>query len=287
MSRHDRNRTHSHDHHDESREHDDDEHRGVFGSVYHDDEHHDVFGYGYHDDESSDSHHTLNETFTVPSFQFTFSADKTKVLTFTATDYYGRVTSLDTTGLTPTVGVNDLGQTGVTAVTRNYSDANITRTTIWSDKDGDGFYAQSLDTQVAKVDFDAGGAVTWRSDARLEKHKFTFDAGGAVVSDQEQVRSHFSDISTNTWRSETLEANEVYSKVTVGTSTYVVKTEARGSVMTPIYRFEVLVDGNGDGIWTEVAHGAVNSTYVAAATGALDLSLSGLTTQLAASGVIG
>lgn len=273
MSRHDKNRTHGHDHH-ESREHDDDEHRGVFG-------------YGHHDDdESSDSHHTLNQTYTAPSFQFTFSADKTKVLTFTATDYYGRVTSLDTTGLTPTVGVNDLGQTSVTAVTRNYSDANITRTTIWSDKDGDGRYVQSLDTQVAKVAFDAGGAVL-SSDARLEKHKFTFDAGGAVVSDQEQVRSHFSDISTNTWRSETLEANEVYSKVTVGTSTYVVKTEARGSVITPIYRFEVLVDGNGDGIWTEVARGAVNSTYVAAATGALDLNLSGLTTQLAASGVIG
>ena len=206
-----------------------------------------------------------------PSFAFTFSEDLATVLTFSTTTRSGATLSLDVTGLSTTVGTNDLGASSVIAVTRTQSDGNANRFQVWQDQDGDTAFLQSHQFQVAKV-----------ANASLEKHKFTFDAAGAITQDSEQVQTRWG--ASTTWKVDPISAKEVYQKVTLDSKVYVVKTELSGPAASPNYHFEVYRDDNADNIWTEVARGDSHGALITAATGALDLSQ--IQAQLAASAAV-
>ena len=200
------------------------------------------------------------------TFGFTFSEDNSSVLSFSALSANGSSLNLDTTGLVPTVGTNALGASAVVSVAQSYADGNFSHTKLFTDADGDTKYVQSFELHVAKA-----------LSNKLEKHKFTFDASNAVTQDLEQVLTRWG--ASTTFKADPITANEKYAKITLGSDVYVVKTETITKAAATTYAFEVYHDSNADGVWTEVARGISDGTYVSA--GALDLSQ--IQTQLAAS----
>lgn len=97
----------------------------------------------------------------------------------------------------------------------------------------------------AKTFVQAGTATTALDVEGLDRAKFTFDASAAVSAVQ-QVKFD------GTTRSVTVGSNTTYQQLEAG---YVLEVQTRGTHTS----YELYHDGNGDGIYTEVAHGSGNT----------------------------
>jgi hypothetical protein len=199
--------------------------------------------------------------FTPPTFGFTFSADLQKVTGETVT--FGTTTkTLDITGSTFTdaIGTNDKGVRDVITVTQSRPDrdADSLLITQFKDQDGDDKYAPVLGLWVATKQQDLVG------------HKFTFDAAGKILTEQTETRN-------GSYRDDAISSNEVFQKVVLAGKTYVVETETHGAGVT----FNIARDDNNDGVWSTVAAGHADASFVNSSTHALNLTL--LSTYLASS----
>ena len=140
----------------------------------------------------------------------------------------------DLTGSTFTVetGLNDLQQTDAIEVTRTRTKRGVTETTVYEDQDGDDVYTQTFELEI------------YGADARpnkIEQYQFTFDANDNVTG--------YSRLKKGDWVVKNIDANESFDTVTVGTDTFVIKTEVDGTEV----ELEVFQDADGDDIWLEVA----------------------------------
>jgi hypothetical protein len=202
------------------------------------------------------------------SVEFTFNADQSSVTAMSVT-HGTRSRELDITGDTfkTTLAADVAGAMVVVAVERTDVGSKATHTQVFTDADKDGDFDLALSIGVLSAASD-----------RIPTHAFTFGADGSVTGDV---------VTRGDWsRTESIDDNESYVRVTVGDQTYVVKTT---QMRDDDYRFEISRDDNGDGQWTTVAHGHVDAeaaaTYVDANG---DLTLAGLIDYLnAADAVIG
>lgn len=195
-----------------------------------------------------------------PTLTFTFSEDLTTVTGATATfGEHSRDLDVSLATFTTTVGTNDLGEEAVVEVTdtRTTDDCELTR--LFDDQDGDGSFTPLLDVRVATTD------------EHLMSHQFTFDSNGAVTAEQVLARDG------ETWHDDPITANEVFETVDLDGLTYVVETESHGDA----YSFKVSRDDNGDDVWSTIAVGHADASYVDTTTGAFDLTA--IQTFLAAS----
>ena len=137
------------------------------------------------------------------------------------------------TGPTTTFAVDAGG-----GVTETSVYGNTIATTSYVQPGGAGLYAVAADTQTF---VQAGGSATHLDVQPYERDKFVIDGSGAV-SQVQQVRS---DGSTRTI---TPNSATTYSQLEAG---YVLEVRTHGTHSS----YELYHDGNGDGIYTEVAHG--------------------------------
>src|SRR5471030_119934 len=138
------------------------------------------------------------------------------------------------TGPTTSYAVDAGGSVTATAVY-----GNTVETTTYVQSGSAGLYAVASDTQTF---VQTGGSATHLDVQPYERDKFTIDGSGAVTQVQ-QVRS---DGSTMTI---TPHSGTTYSQLEAG---YVLEVQTHGTHSS----YEVYHDGNGDGIYTEVAHGS-------------------------------
>lgn len=204
------------------------------------------------------------------NFSFTFSTDNADVLSLSRVAADGtssRTLDISASTFVTTVGTNDLGSSAVVAVAETRTDTNAVTTRTYTDQDGDKLYTESFDLRVLTA-----------TDTRTPLHTFTFNTDGTIATD--------------TWtcgtgtRSETIDSNEHYAKVTLGSDTYVTKTTSVTSTTgtASSYFFEVFRDDNADGSWTQVACGHSSGTDIDTTAGTV--SLTGIQTLLAASDAI-
>ncbi|MFC0168266.1 hypothetical protein ACFFKC_09255 [Pseudoduganella danionis] len=114
----------------------------------------------------------------------------------------------------------------------------------------------------AKTFVQAGSATTVLDVEGCDRAKFTIDASGAVTQVQ-QVRA---DGSTSTL---TVGSNTTYKQLEAG---YVLEVQTRGSHTS----YELYHDGNGDGIYTEVAHGSGSTVDLVGLKAQLNATIDGL-----------
>lgn len=184
---------------------------------------------------------------TPATYAFTFSEDNLAVTAVAGTK--GDVTrTLDVAGSTfaTTIGFDPLGAPVVTAVTQTFEAGAFKDVFVYTDADGDGAWDRSFGIAVASV-----------ADATLPVLGFEIDAGGVVtpVADDEACPAgHAAD-------------EVVYTQASLDSDTYVIATRP----VTDGYFFKLFRDDNGDGLWSEVAHGSSAGEFVDADTGAVDL----------------
>ncbi len=134
-------------------------------------------------------------------------------------------------------GTYTAGATGIVEVTVTKAGRGKTETDVYADPDGDGRFVETFELDVANTP--------------LVRESYTFDmADGVVVTAYEQ--------SKRGWKVDKMDSDESYSVVTVGTDTFVVKTEAekRGA------EFDVYVDRDGDGLWAKIAEGDTQGAFL-------------------------
>ena len=166
--------------------------------------------------------------------------------TFTITN--GAVTAVQastTHGSTTTTRDVAIGPT--TSYTVN-SDGTITQTTVVDHEVETTIYAAgttagSYNVQSVTDTYIQQGTATTRLDVEpYDRAKFTIDSSGAVTA----VDKVLSDGTTKTV---TVDSDTTYTQLASG---YVLEVQTHGSHTS----FEVYHDGNGDGIYTEIAHGS-------------------------------
>lgn len=196
-------------------------------------------------------------------YTFTFSSDNAsvnsmaRVNTTSTGSTNSKALDVSSDTFATTVGTNDLGTQSVVSVEQTHADTRSSDLRVYNDQDGDSHYSETFDLHVAVS-----------SDNHLRQHQLTFNSDGSIATDAVLCR--------NTWQNDAISSTEVYTQVTLGSDTYVVKTEST----TTGYNFAILRDDNGDGVWTEVAGGHSTGTYIDATTGTLNLV--GIQTYLAA-----
>lgn len=202
------------------------------------------------------------------SVSFTFNADKSGVTAMTVSHgSRSRDVDISDDRFKTTLAADAAGAMVVVAVERTDVGSKATHTQLFTNADGDSDFELAL----------AMGVLTAASD-RVPTHAFTFAADGSVTGD---VVSR-----GDRTRTETIDDNESYVKITIDGETYVVKTtQGRDDD----YHFQISRDDDGDGKWTTIAHGHVDAdaaaTYVDANG---DLKLAGLIDYLdAADAVVG
>lgn len=139
-------------------------------------------------------------------------------------------------------------------VTRTHFSRGEVETTVYADNDGDGLFTKSFELEVL-----ASG-----SRARQEDHRFSLADGtlatGSSLTDADLLAS-MQELSRRGWKSERLDIDDAMDAVTVDGEVYIVHAETQrgGGLEFSIYR-----DGDGDGLWTEIAEGETTGAYVTA-----------------------
>jgi hypothetical protein len=153
----------------------------------------------------------------------------------------------------------------VLTVTETRNDTKAVSTKTYSDQDGDGKYVESFDLTVAS------GSIN----TKAPTHQFTFNTDGTIATDNISHKKVF--------KSDTINTNEVYQQVVLGSDTYVTKTTSStdGNFMFQLFR-----DDNADGTWSEIAAGHSSGTNID--TTSNSITLTGIQTLLSsADSIIG
>lgn len=198
-----------------------------------------------HDSASSTLYHVGSETVTVTTPTTTYGNGYTFGYGFTVVN--GKVTAEQvTTGVSghthshhvaiaPTANFVVNG----TQITETLVVGNVIETIKFVQTGTAGLYAVASDS---KTFVQAGNATTLLSVEPFERAKFTLDASNHIT----QVQSVHPDGSVSTVKAHT---GTTFTQLAAG---YVVETITHGNHSS----YEVFHDGNGDGIYTSVAHGA-------------------------------
>lgn len=188
---------------------------------------------------------------------FTFNSDDGSVLS--KINANGKSLDITKSTFVTATGTNDLGATAVLSVTETKTLTNTIKTATYTDQDGDGSYVETFDLSVASL-----------VNSKQPTHQFTFNADGTIATDTINLR--------NTTKAETLDSNEVYQQVVLGSDTYVTKTT---STTDGNFVFQLFRDDNADGTWTEIACGHSSGTNIDTTANAV--TLTGIQTLLATS----
>lgn len=198
-----------------------------------------------HDSVSSTLYHVGSETVTVTNPTTTYGNGYTFGYGFTVSN--GKVTAEQITSgasghthshkvaIAPTASFVVNG----TQITETLVVGNVVETIKFVQTGSAGLYAVVSDS---KTFVQAGSATTHLSVEPFERAKFTLDASNHIT----QVQSVHLDGSVSTVKPH---SGTTFTQLAAG---YVVETVTRGNHS----RYEVFHDGNGDGIYTSVAHGA-------------------------------
>lgn len=196
------------------------------------------------DSSNASLYHLASDTLRVANPTTTDSNGRTFGYSFTVTN--GSVTAEQvvhgnsTTMSTHTVQIPSTASFSVSdsAVTETVVYGNVVETIQFVASGSSSLYAVASDS---KTFIQQGAATTALSVDPFDRAKFTIDASGNVTAVQAVQQD-------GTLKDVTVSSNIAYTQLASG---YVLETHTRGSNTT----YEVYHDGNGDGIYTEVAHG--------------------------------
>lgn len=158
------------------------------------------------------------------------------VTAMTVSDTHGNHTGTHTVPISATTSFS-VGADG--SVTRTEIEGHAIETTVYKLAGASGLYAAVSETETF---IQSGGSSTVLDVEAHDRAKFTIDASGTVTG----IARVLADGSTKTV---TPGASTTYSQLAAG---YVLEVQTHGSHTS----YEVYHDGNGDGIYTEVAHGS-------------------------------
>jgi len=170
------------------------------------------------------------------TFGYSFTITNGAVTAMQVTETHGTHTSTHTLRISPTTTFSVGADGSVTATT---VEGHTVASTVYKPSGTAGLYAVNSETDT----FIQAGSATTRLDVDAhDRAQFTIDASGAVTA----VQRVLADGSTKTV---TPGSSTTYSQLAAG---YVVEVQTHGTHNS----YEVYHDGNGDGIYTEVAHGS-------------------------------
>jgi hypothetical protein len=174
------------------------------------------------------------------TFGYGFTIAGGVVTAMSLTETHGSHTSTHTLHTGPTTSFT-VGADGT--VTETYIAGHTIESTTYAPSGTAGLYAVTIETATF---IQPGSATTLLDIDPRDRAKFTIDASGAVSAVQ-QVLADGSTRSVTPGTSTT--ATTTYSQLAAG---YVVEVHTHASHSS----YEVYHDGNGDGVYTEVAHGS-------------------------------
>ena len=197
--------------------------------------------------DSSDAtlYHLSSETRTITSptttygdhtFGYGFIISSGAVTAMSVTEGHDSHTHTETLRISPTATFT-VGTDG--SVTETQVSGHTLESTTYTPSGTAGLYAVSAETETF---IQSGGSATRLNVEAFERAKFTVDTSGAVT----EVDRVMLDGSTKTV---TPDSSTTYSQLAAG---YVLETHTHGTYSS----YEVFHDGNGDGVYTAVAHGS-------------------------------
>lgn len=169
--------------------------------------------------------------------KFTFDASGNVTAMYEVKGNKLKTESIANTTFVTESGTYTSGATGIVEVTATKIGRSKTETHVYDDPDGDGRFVETFELEVANT--------------ALVRESYKFDiTDNTVVTAYEQ--------SKRGWKVDRMDSDESYSVVTVGTDTFVVKTEKeyRGA------EFDVYVDRDGDGQWAKIAEGETKGDFL-------------------------
>jgi len=170
------------------------------------------------------------------TFGYGFTIANGAVTAMQVTETHGTHTHTQTVHTSPTTSFSVGSDGSVTATT---VEGHTVESTVYTPSGTAGLYAVSSETDT----FIQAGSATTRLDVdAYDRAQFTIDATGAVTA----VQRVLADGSTKTV---TPGSSTTFSQLAAG---YVLEVQTHGTHSS----YEVYHDGNGDGIYTEVAHGS-------------------------------